>query len=385
MTPTTAPDLGGTVAEGFEPVRDAFAANFTEHGDIGAAVCVTIDGEPVVDLWGGVADVETERPWTEDTVVTVFSSTKGLTATCVHLLAERELLDLDEPVATYWPEFAAAGKEQIPVRWLLTHQAGVAAVQGEVSADDVLGWDGVVEAIAAQAPNWEPGTAHGYHARSFGWTLGEVVRRITGRSLGAFLADEIAGPLGLSFWVGLPEEIEPRCATVIPLDLGGMSLADLLPPDTLARDVLSGPSELFAGGYDHTWNQRPLRAVELPSSNGVGDARALARHYAALIGEVDGIRLLRPETVATASTPAATGTDHVLGVPLHFGLGYMVQPTAAPGAGPATFGHAGAGGSLGFADPDARVGFGYVMNRMLVSMTGDERTQGLIEALYRCL
>jgi CubicO group peptidase (beta-lactamase class C family) len=251
--------------------------------------------------------------------------------------------------------------------------------------EDVLGWEGVVEAIAEQAPNWEPGTTHGYHARSYGWTLGEVVRRVTGRSLGRFFREQIGEPLGLDFWIGLPDVVEPRCANLIPLETEGVSLVDLLPGDSLLRRVMVGPSDLFAGGYDESWNTRPLRAAEMPSSNGIGDARSIARFYAALVGAVDGVRVLRPATVAQATEVQSSGTDQVLGVEMTFGLGYLLQPTVAPGAGRAAFGHSGAGGSLGFADPEAGISFGYAMNRLKLSLTGDERTLGLVAALYESL
>jgi CubicO group peptidase (beta-lactamase class C family) len=371
--------IDGTVAPGFEAVADAFAANFAEHGDVGAAVCVFHRGEPVVDLWGGYADREQGREWERDTLQLVFSTTKGVAATCVHQLVERGVLDLDAPVARWWPEFAQAGKGDIPLRWVLSHEAGLAAVTGEVTMDDVLGWEGVVEAIAAQAPVWEPGTVHGYHARSYGWIVGEVVRRATGRSLGRYFADEVAGPLDLDFFIGLPEGelgrvarlyppvIEPEAAEVMDAFLG---------PDTLLGQVLRGPSGLF--NYDDMWNRPDVLAAEMPSSNGVGTARAVARLYASLIGEVDGVRLLRPDTVARATEVRVSGPDRVIGLPMSFGLGFMTPP---PGAPPGSFGHAGAGGSLGVADPDGGWALGYVMNQMQLGLTGDARSTGLVEAV----
>ncbi len=373
----------GWVAPGFDDVRGAFTENFEHHADIGAACCVYWDGEPVVDLWSGFADLTAGRPWSEDTVQIVFSATKGVTAACVNLLVERRTLDLDAPVAAVWPEFAARGKDRIPLRWVLCHKAGLAAVDGELTLEQVLAWDPVVAAIAAQAPNWEPGTAHGYHARSFGWILGEVVRRVTGRSLGRFFADEIARPLGLEFWIGLPARERGRCARVIPPDDALGSIVDLLGRDSLTARVMTGPSGLFA--YDDTWNRPDVLAAEMPSSNGVGSARALARLYAALVGEVDGIRVLRPETVEAARTVHADGPDRVLFLPSRYGLGFTLQPMLAPGAAPGSFGHPGAGGSLGFADPEARLGFGYVTTRMKFDPTGDERTKGLVAAVYRSL
>jgi CubicO group peptidase (beta-lactamase class C family) len=374
--------IDGWVAPGFERVRDAFAENFEYHADVGAACCVYQHGEPIVDLWSGFADLTTGRPWEENTAQIVFSATKGITAACVHLLVERRQLDLDEPVAAVWPEFAAQGKAGIPLRWVLSHQAGLAAVDGDLTLAEVLAWDPVVAAIAAQAPNWPPGTAHGYHARSFGWILGEVVRRVTRRSPGRFFAEEIAGPLRLEFWIGLPPGERGRCARVIPPgDLP--SIADLLGPDSLLARVMTGPSGLFA--YDEMWNRPDVLAAEMPSSNGVGSARALARFYAALVGEVDGIRVLRPETVEAARAVHADGPDRVLLLPSRYALGFMPQSMLAPAAGPETFGHPGAGGSLGFGDPSARLGFGYVSTRMKFDPTGDERTKGLVASVYRSL
>lgn len=383
MTTPSGDSVDGLVEPGFGVVADAFAANFAEHGDVGAAVCVYHHGRPVVDLWGGAADREAGRPWTADTLQLVFSSTKGVAATCVHLLVERGALDLDEPLATYWPEFAAAGKDRIPLRWVLSHEAGLAVVSGPVTLDDVLGWEGVVRAIAAQAPGWEPGTAHGYHARSYGWILGEVVRRVTSRSLGRFFADEIAAPLGLDFFIGLPEGQLDRVATLYPpvmTPVEAEAMDAFLGPDTELGQVLRGPSGLF--NYDERWNRYEMLAAEMPSSNGVGTARALARMYASLIGEVDGFRLLAPETVARATEVQVSGPDRVIGVPMSFGLGYMCPPSSGrPGA----FGHDGAGGSLGVADPDGGWTLGYVMNQMQLGLSGDARSAGLVRATRRAV
>lgn len=372
----------GTVARGWEAVREAFAANFSSGDDSGAACAVYRGGVPVVDVWAGFADVAEGRWWDEDTIALTFSATKGLTAACVLLLVERGQLDLDVPVAAFWPEFGARGKAHIPLRWVLCHKAGLAAVDGDLTLAEVLAWDPVVAAIAAQAPNWEPGSAHGYHARSYGWILGEVVRRVTGRSLGAFFADEIARPLGLDFWIGLPPSEMRRCARILP-PTNLPAIADLFGADSLMARVLNGPSGLFA--YDEMWNRRDVLAAEMPSSNGVGNARALARFYAVLVGEVDGMRLLRPETVTAARTIEADGPDRVLMLPSRYGLGFTLQPMLAPGAGADCFGHPGAGGALGFADPTGHLGFGYVTTRMRFDMTGDPRSRRLVDATYRSL
>ena len=373
----------GTVAPRFAAVRDAFVENFAQHGDVGAACCVYLDGRPVVDLWGGVADHTTNRAWDADTPVIVFSATKGVTATAVHLLIERGVLDADAPVASYWPEFAAAGKGGIPLRWAMAHRAGLAAVEGALSLEEVLAWDPVVRAIAAQAPNWEPGTAHGYHARAYGWILGEVIRRVTGHSPGRFVAENIAAPLGLEFWIGLPGPVMARRARMIPAGEGLPSLTDLLGADSLTARVMNGPNNLFH--YDTMWNRDDVLAAEMPSSNGVGTARALARMYAALIGEVDGGRLLQPATVARATEVQSQGPDKVLIISTCFGLGFMLQPIMAPDGGPRCFGHTGAGGSTAFADPDAGMSFGYVTSQLRFDMAGDPRSRALVRAVYASL
>jgi len=354
------------VASGFSRVAEVFAENFERRGELGAACTVYRDGRPVVDLWGGLADPSTGRPWQHDTLVLVFSTTKGVTSVVVNQLIERGLLAADAPVARAWPEFAASGKAALPLRWVLSHQAGLPEVitDAGLSGDaQLLAGERMIQALAAQAPAWPPGSAHGYHARTFGWMLGEVVRRVTGTTLGQYLAREIAGPLGLELYIGLPEALEPRVA---PLWKVGAGASELAP-------------------YDEPWNTRALHAVELPSSNGISSARALARLYAACIGEVDGIRLLQPDTVARACEVQATGTDCVLGVPFTFGLGFMLPPTLPPRIGPRAFGHGGNGGSFAFADPDRGIGFGYVLNRVRPPGESELCQYALVEAVYDSL
>ncbi len=380
--------IGGTVAPGFERVRDAFAANFEQHGDVGAAFSLYHRGVKVVDLWGGVADVETGRPWVEDSIVLVFSSTKGATAICAHLLAQRGELDLDAPVAEYWPEFAAAGKQDIPVRWLLSHEVGLPVFDNPMTAEEWLSWEAPVKALAAQRPVWEPGTAHGYHAGTYGWLVGEVVRRISGKSVGTFFADEVAGPLSLDFWIGLPENEESRVVPMIGIDLQDSDVDEQALTErrrTLletARDpdsLLNRPSTTTAPDM----NSRAFHAAEIPAGNGITDARSLARMYASLIGDgVDGVRLLNDETVARASTEQANGRDEVMGIETRFGLGFSLDGTYG---GESAFGHGGAGGSLGFADPKAEIAFGYVMNKMQLVANDDPRTLNLIAAAHESL
>ena len=232
----------GHCEPGFDGVRTALATVLGELGDTGAACCVYRHGRAVVDLWGGVADVATERPWAHDTIQVVFSATKGITGACVHQLAERGQLDLETPVARWWPEFGAAGKAEIPIAWVLAHRAGLPAVEAPLTLAQVVAWEPVVAAIAAQAPSWPPGTAHGYHVRTFGWILGEVVRRVSGRPIGRYVADEIAAPFGLDFRIGLSPGDAGRVATIIPPDDGGRSLERLLGTDSLTARAMTGPS-----------------------------------------------------------------------------------------------------------------------------------------------
>jgi CubicO group peptidase (beta-lactamase class C family) len=315
---------------------------------------------------------------------------------CANLLAQRGLLDVDATVGSYWPEFGQEGKEDIPVRWLLCHKAGLPLIDKRLALEDALAWDPVVDALAAQAPIWEPGTAHGYHALTYGWLVGEVVRRITGKSVGTFFAEEVAAPLGAEFWIGLPAEHEDRVATLIgslvpsppspsESEDPGMTalMAEFLGPDSRLVRALT----LNGAFREGVWNQRSVHAAEVPAANGITDARSLSRLYAALIGELaDGTpRLLSAEQVDTARQTQTEGADQVLLLESTFGLGFMTSSAFSPYGGIGSFGHAGAGGSVGFADPDNGIAFGYVMNRMMQNLSGDPRTRGLIKAAYEAV
>jgi CubicO group peptidase (beta-lactamase class C family) len=377
----------GHVAPGFEPVARAFADNFELHGEVGAAVCAFVAGRPVVDLWGGLADRDRGSAWDERTMALIFSATKAATAICVHLLAERGALELDAPVARYWPELGQAGKEVITLHHVLSHRAGLPVVEKDLDREQVLAWEPVVAAIAEQAPVWPPGAEHGYHARTYGWILGEVVRRVSGLTMGGFFAREVAAPLGLDFYIGLPEVLEPRVATLYaPLPPSDPAEAALLQqfigPGTPLHRALSGPGDL---AYGDVWNTRALHAAEIPSSNGIATARALATMYAALIGAVGGVRLLQPHTIEAARRVHSDGPDRTILLPTRFGLGFMLPPALGLDCPEGCFGHPGAGGALGFADPERGVAFAYVMNQMKMGVTGDERTRGLVQAVYTSL
>jgi CubicO group peptidase (beta-lactamase class C family) len=384
--------IHGTADPRFARVRDAFAQGFAERNEVGAALALVVDGRPVLDLWGGHADQARTTPWTRDTIVNVYSTTKGMTALCLHQLVERGLVDLDAPVARYWPKFAQAGKDAIPVRWLLGHRAGLAAVKGLLPAEALYEWDAMVDALAAEAPWWEPGTAHGYHAVTFGWLVGEVVRRVTGKTLGTYFRESIAGPLGMDFHIGLLDAHHGRVAEMSPIPLpepggDGIALAVVMMsnPEGVSARAFMNPPSLGRGVNIPEW-----RRAEIPGANGHGDARSLARVYGALAhgGDVDGVHVLSPEGIARCHTELSHGPDLVLQVSTRFGHGFMLpqdRPDARLGHGARAFGHPGAGGSIGFADPDAKLGFGYVMNRMGPNILLDPRAIALVEAVYEVL
>lgn len=394
--------ITGHVADGFEPVRDAFAANFESHGDLGAGVAVYVGGELVVDLVGGVADEVNGDPYGTDALQLVFSTTKGAAAVCANLLVQRGQLDPDALVTDVWPEYGQAGKEGTTIAMLLDHQAGVPVVDDPPSLDDVLKVEPIVEALAAQAPLWEPGTAHGYHALTYGWLVGEVVRRVDGRPIGQFFADEVAGPLGLDFWIGLPDELQDRVVPLVPsrpsaddFDMSSLDpeilplLQDLatafLDPQSTTNRALMLDGTFLLGGGRLAWNLPEVRASQIPAANGVTNARSLAKMYAACVGEVDGVRLLDDATIEQATAERSAGRDRVLVMPTRFGLGFMLTSSFSPLLGETSFGHPGAGGSLGFGDRERGVGFGYVMSKMNAGLSNDPRTRGLIEALRGCL
>jgi CubicO group peptidase (beta-lactamase class C family) len=410
----------GHVEPGWQKVADAFAANFDERGEVGASCCVYAEGRPVVDLWGGVADRRTGRRWLEDTVALVFSTTKGATAICAHMLVERGDLDLDAPVAAYWPEFGTEGKEQLRVRWLLSHQAGLPVIDRSLTLEEACAWDPVIRALESQKPLWTPGKQHLYHALTYGFLVGELVRRVTDKSLGRFFSDEIAGPLELNSWIGLPEEVEPRVAHLDAeapqTDIGARlaALATQMGAEPTAaleaaekwQTMLGDPTSVVRristlGGAlpeliteEGGANSRVFRAAEFPAANLVTDARSAARMYAATVGEVDGVRLVAPTSVdemcVVQTTPSQTfgippGTESLaeaLSAP--YALGFIRPSRLFPMLGASSFGHTGAGGSLAFADRDSGVAFGYVMNHMSAEVV-DPRAAALVAAVSSCI
>ncbi|OIK26120.1 EstA family serine hydrolase [Streptomyces malaysiense] len=373
----------------FGAVREAFEENFRTRRELGAAVAVTLGGETVVDLWGGWADGDRTRAWGRDTLVNVWSTTKGPVALCAHLLADRGLLDLDAPVARYWPEFAAAGKEKVLVRHLLSHRAGLSGLREPHSLQDLYDWELTTARLAATEPWWEPGTRSGYHALTYGFLVGEVVRRISGLKPGAFLKREVTGPLGIDFSVGLPAGEYGRAAelTRTPASREEERSSAFGRLDRLTLAAMANPAIGTAQANTPAW-----RAAEIPAANGHGTARAVAALYGVLAGRgsFGGRRILTPGAAERVREGQGGCVDLVLGAGLggasEAGLGlWLSGPRGAYGPNPRAFGHDGFGGSCGLADPEAGVSLGYVMNRMGPHIMDDPRKMALIDALYSAL
>lgn len=386
-------DVNGTVAEGFEPVREAFVRNFEALGDRGAAVAVYRDGRKVVDLWGGTKNVDDAvgtEPWERGTAQIMRSATKGVAAAVPLLLHQRGLLDLDAPVGEYWPEFKARGKDRVLVRHVLNHRAGLPVLDHPLTPEEALAPLKGPEAVAAQAPVWEPGTDHGYHALTYGWLLDELVRRVTGRGTGEWIAAEIAGPLGADLWLGLPESEAARAGRAGRVEAPETAGALRARPKRSVTEAYTDPGSLTNRAFGAITpfpdqNDPAYRASALPATNGIATADGLARFYAALVGEVDGVRLFSPATIELARTEESAGPDRVLVVNTRFGLGYMLHGSASPLLGPGSFGHPGRGGALGFADPETGIAFGYVTNGLRKTVTADPRAQALVRAVRQAL
>jgi CubicO group peptidase (beta-lactamase class C family) len=384
-------NIEGECDRQFENVRKAFAENLDKRGELGAAVAIVLDGRPVVDLWGGHADKAKTRPWQQDTLVNVYSTTKGLTATCAHRLIDQGKLDPDEPVAKYWPEFAQGGKKDLPVRYILSHRAGLPAIQKPLADDALYSWETMVSALAEQQPWWQPGTKHGYHALTIGWLVGEVIRRITGKGLGTYFRTEIAEPLGLDAHIGLDARHDARVSDLLPPPPPEAGQPDLFaeaqkdPEGPTAKAFLNPPVLT----KPHVVNTRAWRGAEIGGGNAHTTARALARMYEALArgGEVDGYRIVRPEALERFWAEQSFGPDQVLmQLPTRFSMGFMLsQPGMGFGSHIKAFGNPGAGGSLGFADPVKRIGFGYTMNQMANGLLIDTRASALFDAFYASL
>ncbi len=382
----------GVVAPGFEAVRTEFVRNFTERGEIGAAVAAYWRGEKVVDLWGGRRTPDGDDPWNEDTMVGVASTTKGLSAMTLAIANARGWLDYDAPVARYWPEFAQNGKGAITVRQLLGHEAGLVLLDRKLSLESLHDLDAVARVLARQAPAWQPGTRHGYHALTLGLYMQELLRRVdpAHRTLGHFFHEEIAEPLGLAFYIGLPPGIPTaRLAKVLPLSpWRGLLALRYTPPAVTLKMIRPGSllrRSLSLLPFD--MNDRRALEVEIPAGNGVGTARAIARAYAALADGGGEIGITAETFARLIEPPAVTNPkDVVLGIPSYFSLGFLRPgPTFSFGSSAHALGAPGAGGSFGFADPDARLGYAYVMNKLDFYLTDDPREKSLRDAVYRAI
>lgn len=348
----------GHVEPQFAPVLDAFAANFERGQEVGAAVAVYHRGEPVVDLAAGMRDRTSDTPYTRETLQAVFSVTKGITALAANMLVDQGRLDLDAPVASYWPEFAQAGKSKIPVEWLLTHRSGVLGLDRKIPLEQLLDWEFVVKLLAAQAPDWEPGSEHGYHSITFGFLVGEVIRRITGGSVGEYVARAIAGPLGADLFIGLPKDEDKRVAPALLPEVDGSQrvLADSGPYAARVLNWVEPPVTPAA------INRRDVRAAEIPAANGIANARSLARMFASMLGPVDGIQCLSSDGMNRACREQWRGRDAVMGVENAVGLGFLLPTSWCPLGGPGSFGIAGFGGSRAWANPELELAFAYLPN-----------------------
>jgi CubicO group peptidase (beta-lactamase class C family) len=379
--------LNGFHALGFEAVVDAFVQNYRTEDEVGSAVSVLVDGRTVVDLWGGWKDGDRQHEWQHDTIVCMMSVSKGITGLAFSLLIDRGLVDVNEPVARYWPEFGANGKEELPVRFVLDHRAGLPIITDPLWPGAIYDHEATCKALAAQAPLWTPGSVAAYHIHTQGYLLGEIVRRVTGKTVGTFLREEIAGPLGADYMIGsLSRHDQARCAQVMPNVQARLFAAKEAETDTLrSKAFVQNPAE----PWPVTLNSQPWRESEIASGNGHGNARGVARIYGAFArgGELGGVRLTRPASIEAMLTEQHNITEIMQERPYHQALGILLNSPEAVymGPNPRAFGHHGIGGSIGFADPDARVGFSYAVNKMHAVGTNGPRAARLIDALYEAL
>ncbi len=378
-------DISGVCAARLAAVKDAFAANFADNGDVGASVAVVMDGELAVDLWGGFQDAERTTPWQRDTIITVFSTTKTMSCLALLVLASRGLVDVDAPVEKYWPEFAQNGKSNVLVRHVLAHTAGLPSWNQRIEGADLYDWDKVTDLLAKQATWWEPGWKSGYHGLTQGYLIGEVVRRVDGRTVGQFFADEIAAPIGADFHIGLGAEHDARVARVIPAPPLQFGSADgSVTPDPGSIPYRAANPRLRA---EQSW-EIPWRRAEIPAGGGHGNARSVALAQAAVShgGAFRGVELLSPQTLERIFDVQAAGRDLVLGIGVTFGVGYGLNSPRNPISPNARVCYWGGwGGSLVVNDVDAGFTMAYVMNRMDEGTVGDDRAHTLLRAIYASL
>jgi len=374
-------EINGYCEERFEPVKEVFADNFKSDLDVGASLAATIDGKIVMDIWAGYSDEAQTRLWEQNTIVNVYSTTKVMTALCVLMLVDRGRIDLDAPVAKYWPEFAQAGKEKLSVRYLLSHTAGLPGFDQPIQTETLYDWDRCASLLAAQKPWWEPGTKSGYHSITFGYLLGELVRRVTGKSLGTFFQEEVAIPLKADFHIGFSEKHDSRVGELIPPILPTPASPVNIDPNSIPVRVFSNPVLTARETLTREW-----RAAEIPASNGHGNARSIVRVASALAcgGELDGVKLLSLKTIEKAIEEQSYSTDLALSLPIRFGLGFGLVSKENPiSPNPRAFYWGGWGGSHVTMDLDAKLSWAFAMNKMIMSLTGDPRTLKIREAMLK--
>ncbi|MFX0097991.1 MAG: serine hydrolase domain-containing protein [Candidatus Hodarchaeota archaeon] len=381
-------NIHGECSEGFERVKEVFTEHFRKGWDVGASFAAYLDGKLIVNLWGGYLDTAKTQPWKEDSIINVFSTTKVPTALCVHVLVDQGKIDLDEPVATYWPEFAQCGKENIKVKHILSHSSGVCYFKDPMVMKDLFDWDRVVQMLAAEEPLWEPGTRTGYHMYSFGYLNGELVRRVTGKTIGTFFKEEIADPLGIDFHIGVPEELEPRVADMLASRspsllerLSSSKLKAIFPK--IAIKTIENPKMERETPISREW-----RAAEIPSSNGHGNANSIARIGAIIAcgGELDGKRVLSKEAVERAMEEQIANRDLVLMGKYRWALGWALYDIKTRSGKKHEYASwAGLGGSDCVMDYSNRLSFAFAMNKIKISLLGDPRADRLTKAVYECL
>ncbi|MEM9175088.1 MAG: serine hydrolase domain-containing protein [Myxococcota bacterium] len=387
----------------FAAVREVFEKKVAAN-EVGASIAFMLDGEMVVDLWGGFTSRDETEPWGRDTIANTYSTTKGMTALVAHRLVEQGRIDLDAPVASYWPEFAAEGKQDVPVRWLLSHQVGLPAVRETLPPETLYDFVAMADALAKTKPWWPPGERHGYHPVTYGFLVGEVIRRVSGKTVGTLFREDVAEPLGADFHIGLPASEHGRVTDMIgslappsedaKTSSGNPAVRIKGPLADFMRDM-TDPSTMVGAAFNNphikagTHNTAAWREAEIPAANGHGNARALAKIYGTLArgGELDGVRLLEPDSITRARTEQVAGPDATLGqMPMRYGLGYMLRSDFMPlSPSEHAFGHPGAGGSIGMADPDAKVGFGFVMNRMSQGLVGGPTGFAVLKTFFDAL
>ncbi len=382
-------EINGFVQQGFEKIKEEFIKNFTDRNDVGAACCIYVEGKKVVDLWGGFADLETKRKWKEDTLQLIFSSTKGITATAANILIQSGKIDPNAYVKDYWPEFGQNSKDEITVKQLLSHQAGLLFVEDSHSVQDIIDWFPIIESLERQAPYFPPGTEHGYHALTFGWLVGELCRRVAQKaSFKDVVKELISDPLNLDLYVGLDASKADRVSTLIPIkapidpELKAI-YEQVMSEDSIIAKALFSPKPALANM--HVWNNHEIFKASVPAANGICDARSLAKMYAACVSEIDGVRLLSDKQLDAAVTRLTFGPDRILFFDTSFGLGYMLPGMFSLYCGESAFGHDGAGGSHSFADRNHKASFVYIMNKMEAGLNGDPRSRALTDTLYEIL